>query len=101
MLRVKHIVRGAARSIPTQRRWNSTSESPAAPTKPSSSAHSNFYKTFGRPIAKNFLIALCTYQLLYLSWLKLESLEVKKSKEDEIRGVEEELRSLTAGKSAA
>ena len=56
---------------------------------------------FGRPIAKNFLIAVCTYQVLYWSWLKLESLEIKQEKEDEMRSLEGELRSLTKGKSVS
>ncbi|KAF2416432.1 hypothetical protein EJ08DRAFT_643913, partial [Tothia fuscella] len=36
-----------------------------------------FYKSFGFPVIKVFLGALFTYQLIYWSWLKLESLEVK------------------------
>jgi len=39
-----------------------------------------FYQDFGRPIAKVFLGALFTYQVLYWSWLKLESIEVKREK---------------------
>ncbi|TKA45404.1 hypothetical protein B0A55_13182 [Friedmanniomyces simplex] len=59
--------------------------------------HGNFYKTFGRPLAKTFLIAVATYQLLYISWLKLESMEVKREKEGEMRALRGELEGLTAG----
>lgn len=41
----------------------------------------DFYKHNGRPILKTFLIALFTYEVLYWSWLKLESIEVKHDKE--------------------
>lgn len=40
-----------------------------------------FYKSFGLPFLKVFLGALCTYQIVYWSWLKLESLELKQEKE--------------------
>jgi len=39
-----------------------------------------FYQSFGRPVAKVFLGALLTYQAIYWSWLKLESLEIKEDK---------------------
>ncbi|OQO08969.1 hypothetical protein B0A48_05859 [Cryoendolithus antarcticus] len=35
----------------------------------------DFYKNNGRPIFKSFLIAVATYEVIYWSWLKLESLE--------------------------
>ena len=38
---------------------------------------SAFYKTFGRPIAKVLLVAMLTYQIVYLLWVKLESEETK------------------------
>lgn len=75
------------------RRWQSSYQPPDPPST-TTNPHREFYKQFGRPVAKNFLIALCTYQLLYWSWLKLESLEFKKDKQDEIHAVETELRSL-------
>lgn len=40
-----------------------------------------FYKHRGRPVFKALLIAICTYQVLYWGWAKLESLEVKQEKE--------------------
>ncbi|KAI1076254.1 hypothetical protein F5B20DRAFT_556178 [Whalleya microplaca] len=36
-----------------------------------------FYKTFGRPIAKVFLLAIFTYQLAYYLWVRLEHYEIK------------------------
>lgn len=39
---------------------------------------SAFYKTFGRPIAKVLLVAMLTYQMIYLLWVKLEADETKK-----------------------
>jgi len=41
----------------------------------------DFYRTFGRPIAKVFLGAMATYQILYLGWSKLESIEEQQQKE--------------------
>ena len=57
--------------------------------------HRNFYKVFGRPIARNFLIAVATYQVLYFSWLKLQSMETIKDGEEEIRQLEGELQRLS------
>ena len=36
-----------------------------------------FYKSFGRPIAKVFLGAVFTYQVVYWLWVKLETDEIK------------------------
>ena len=38
---------------------------------------SQFYKTFTRPVAKVLLIAVFTYQLIYWSWVKLDTEETK------------------------
>jgi hypothetical protein len=40
-----------------------------------------FYQSFGMPIAKCFLGAIFTYQVVYWSWMKLESLEERKDTE--------------------
>lgn len=37
----------------------------------------NFYKTFTRPVAKVLLVAVLTYQLVYWSWMKLETDEIR------------------------
>ncbi|KAI1188291.1 hypothetical protein F5B17DRAFT_429706 [Nemania serpens] len=39
--------------------------------------HKTFYKTFGRPIAKVFLLAIFTYQLAYYFWVRLEQDEMR------------------------
>jgi len=39
-----------------------------------------FYRSFGRPIAKVFLGAVCTYQVVYILWTQLEIDEVKREK---------------------
>lgn len=43
-----------------------------------------FYKTFGRPIAKVFLMAILTYQLTYLAWMKLEQDDIKDRTQGEL-----------------
>ncbi|OTB05830.1 hypothetical protein M426DRAFT_319511 [Hypoxylon sp. CI-4A] len=49
------------------------------PPQPSEeqSINSQFFKTFGRPIAKVFLVAIFTYQLAYYLWVRLEQDETK------------------------
>ncbi|KAI4742695.1 hypothetical protein E4T50_06885 [Aureobasidium sp. EXF-12298] len=64
---------------------------PAEPDNP----HRAFYKSFGRPIAKVFFMALFTYQVLHFTWLKLESMEEKEEKTAELQGLEGQLRDLT------
>lgn len=44
---------------------------------------SQFYKTFTRPVAKVLLMALLTYQLIYWSWLKLETDEIRAERDGE------------------
>jgi hypothetical protein len=39
-----------------------------------------FYKSFGRPVAKVFLGAICVYQAAYWGWKKLEVDEMKREK---------------------
>lgn len=45
------------------------------------SSQRNVYKQFSRPFAKTFLMAVFTFQAVYYSWLKLESIEEKHNKE--------------------
>ena len=85
----------ASRRFP-QPRWNSTLP-PSGPPQ-SSNRHRAFYRTFGRPLGQNFLIAVVTFQVIYWSWLKLESLETKKERSEEIQALEGELKGLTKGK---
>jgi hypothetical protein len=75
--------------------WRRLESTYQPPVPPKSSRHGSFYRAFGTPVIKNFLIALCTFQAIYWSWLKLESVEMKKKGNHEIRLVEGELRHLT------
>ncbi|KAI1429432.1 hypothetical protein F5Y12DRAFT_709915 [Xylaria sp. FL1777] len=47
------------------------------PSKNKEEKHKTFYKTFGRPIAKVFLMAIFTYQLAYYFWVRLEQDEMR------------------------
>jgi hypothetical protein len=49
----------------------------------------------GRAVAFNFLIAMTTFQVLYWSWLKLESMEIQQEKGTELEALEGELQKLT------
>lgn len=49
-------------------------------------------------MARNFLIAMATFQVLYWTWLKLESIEIKQEKLEELKGLESEVKSLTGFK---
>lgn len=49
-------------------------------------------------MAKVFLGALFTYQITYLAWSKLESMEEEKTGATELGKLEEKLKELTAGK---
>ncbi|CAD0093553.1 unnamed protein product, partial [Aureobasidium mustum] len=51
--------------------------------------------SFGRPIAKVFLMALFTYQVIHYGWLKLEAMEEKEEKTAELQGLEGQLREMT------
>lgn len=65
------------------------------PQQPAPNPHREFYRGgAGRAVFFNFLIATGTFQALYWSWLKLESMEIKKEKGEEIKGLEGELRGL-------
>ncbi|KAL2109309.1 hypothetical protein VUR80DRAFT_2591 [Thermomyces stellatus] len=60
----------------------------------SSSPTSSFYKTFSRPIAKTLLIAMLTYQIVYLLWVKLEVDETKRLRNAEIGELESKVKEL-------
>ncbi|KAI0120082.1 hypothetical protein GGR51DRAFT_554118 [Nemania sp. FL0031] len=62
----------AAQHLP-RARFSSTHE----PKPEGSLNHKTFYKTFGRPIAKVFLMAIFTYQLAYYFWVKMEQDEIR------------------------
>ncbi|KAI1452946.1 hypothetical protein F4805DRAFT_462298 [Annulohypoxylon moriforme] len=67
-----------AQSTQLRRTWARFSSSQTqTPTPQEPSPNSQFYKTFGRPIAKVFLLAIFTYQLAYYFWVRLEYDEIK------------------------
>lgn len=69
-----------------------TYERPTPPPGPN--AHRSFWLSFGRPIAKVFLGALFTYQLTYLAWAKLESMEEEQIGDADITALQTRLRTL-------
>jgi len=83
-------------------RPQSTYQPPSPPTRTQPpNPHGTFYKTFGLPLARTFLIAVATYQVMYISWSKLESMEVTREKEAEMRGLRGELEGLVGEAAAA
>ncbi|KAH7062354.1 hypothetical protein B0J12DRAFT_735908 [Macrophomina phaseolina] len=79
------VVAAAQAPLYATRRYSSY-QPPNPPKQEKSSTYANaqraFYRDFGAPVAKVFLGALVTYQVLYWGWLKLESLETKDEKND-------------------
>ncbi|GAD92652.1 hypothetical protein AOR_1_94034 [Paecilomyces variotii No. 5] len=54
------------------------------------------FKAFGRPFGKVFLGAILTYQILYWTWLKLETDESKLEKNGEIAALESQAREMVS-----
>ena len=67
----------------------------SSPPPPRDNAYKSYYKGFGRPVALNFLVAMATFQAIYWSWLKLESIEEKSERGGEIASLTRELKDLT------
>ncbi|CAK4013760.1 unnamed protein product [Lecanosticta acicola] len=94
----------AARTAPYRQRLRNYSTEPPqlryeqpAPQPPARpNLHREFYRGgAGRAVMFNFLVAMATFQVIYWGWLKLESLEVKREKESEIKSLEGELKALS------
>ncbi|TLD39269.1 hypothetical protein E2P81_ATG00256 [Venturia nashicola] len=91
------------RSI-THARFNSSKPQYQAPNPtpttppPDINPHRAFYKAWGIPLAKVFLGAMFTSQVLYYGWIKLEGIEQKKEKDAEMKLLEGRLAELTASK---
>ncbi|KAI6796898.1 hypothetical protein KC363_g3056 [Hortaea werneckii] len=100
MLSLRRLALQRARSISFQpiRRESTQRYEPPSQTQSQqkSNATRDFYRTFSRPLIKNFLIAVAVYQVLYYGWAKLESLDVKREKEGEMRSLQGEIDRLTA-----
>ncbi|KAI1261236.1 hypothetical protein F5Y18DRAFT_206321 [Xylariaceae sp. FL1019] len=57
-----------------------------------------FYKTFGRPVAKVFLMAIFTYQLAYYFWVRLEQDETRATMQATISELEARIEELEKAK---
>ncbi|OJD31143.1 pantetheine-phosphate adenylyltransferase family protein [Diplodia corticola] len=83
-------------------RRSSSYQPPTPPKQEKSSTYANaqraFYRDFGAPVAKVFLGALVTYQVLYWGWLKLETLETKEEKTAEMASLEAQVRKAAGAK---
>ncbi|OTA16725.1 hypothetical protein BTJ68_15397 [Hortaea werneckii EXF-2000] len=89
MLPLRRLALHRARSIsfqPIRRESTQRYEPPSQPEgQQKSNATRDFYRTFSRPLIKNFLIAVA-----------LESIDVKREKEGEMRSLQGEIDRLTA-----
>ncbi|KAI0502978.1 hypothetical protein F5B22DRAFT_631113 [Xylaria bambusicola] len=76
----------------------SSTQAPNEPRPTGSLDHKNFYKTFGRPIAKVFLMAIFTYQLAYYFWVRLEQNEIRSEMQAIITDLETRIEALEQAK---
>ncbi|KAL0633521.1 hypothetical protein Q9L58_007553 [Maublancomyces gigas] len=70
---------------------------PGKPGKPEVSKHIGFYKEFGRPMSKVFLMAFFSYQVFYWLWVKMRKDEEKREKDKEVSELFAEVESLRRG----
>ena len=61
---------------------------------PSASSHATFYRAFGRPTIKVFLMSIFVYQVTYYGWYKLEVQDTKIMKSSEIKRLTSQLQGL-------
>ncbi|USW57825.1 hypothetical protein Slin15195_G111440 [Septoria linicola] len=75
-------------------------QAPTSPAPAKVNPHRQVYKQggMGRAVAYNFLVAMVTFQVLYWSWLKLESIETKQEKQTELDTLQTEVETLTGFK---
>jgi len=81
---------------PYQRAFNSYSPQKQQHSDPD--ARPSIYRTHGRALLKALTLAFLTYQVVYWTWLTLETEEIKDSKNREIRSLENEVRLLDEGR---
>lgn len=62
------------------------------------SPHASFYAQFTRPLLKVLTLSFLTYQIVYWAWIKLENEGLKHEKSLEVKGLEDEVRAVAAGK---
>jgi hypothetical protein len=65
---------------------------------PLTNPHRAYYRTHGRALFKCLTLAFLTYQIVYWTWLTLETEEIKDKKNREIKGLEGEVRLLDEGR---
>ncbi|KAI1351717.1 hypothetical protein F5Y01DRAFT_107403 [Xylaria sp. FL0043] len=75
-----------------------STQAPNEPRPEGSLNHKTFYKTFGRPIAKVFLMAIFTYQLAYYFWVRLEQDEIRAEMQATISDLEARIEALEQAK---
>ncbi|ERF68086.1 hypothetical protein EPUS_06897 [Endocarpon pusillum Z07020] len=63
-----------------------------------SNPHRAYYQTHGRALFKCLTLAFLTYQVVYWTWLTLETEEIKDQKNREIKALEGEFRLLDEGR---
>ncbi|KAJ5752399.1 hypothetical protein N7520_009316 [Penicillium odoratum] len=86
---------GPIRNANSSRTWSSTatrfSEKKSAYREGISA-----YGAFARPFGKVFLGAVLTYQIIYWTWMKLETDDIKLQKNEQLSGLEKKARELAA-----
>ncbi|KAI1312830.1 hypothetical protein F5Y03DRAFT_390533 [Xylaria venustula] len=84
--------------LPRVRARMSSTRTPNEPRETGSINQKTFYKTFGRPIAKVFLMAIFTYQLAYYLWVRLEQDETRAEMQATISDLEARIDALEQAK---
>ncbi|KAI0977366.1 hypothetical protein F4678DRAFT_455512 [Xylaria arbuscula] len=90
--------RPAAFQLSRARARMSSTQAPNEPRETGSINQKTFYKTFGRPIAKVFLMAIFTYQLAYYLWVRLEQDETRAEMQAIISDLEARIEALEQAK---
>ncbi|KAJ5246999.1 hypothetical protein N7468_001982 [Penicillium chermesinum] len=91
-------VRPHIQTVAARRSWSSTPKlsSPEQPSKYREGMAT--YRSFAGPFSKVFLGAVLTYQVIYWTWMKLETDEEKLEKNTEVAALEKQARELAATK---
>ncbi|KAJ5936397.1 hypothetical protein N7454_005032 [Penicillium verhagenii] len=84
------------RNASASRTWSSTASKLNSEKKSAYREGLSAYGAFARPFGKVFLGAVLTYQIIYWSWMKLETDDVKLQKNEQLSGLEIKARELVA-----
>ncbi|KAJ5554456.1 hypothetical protein N7513_004415 [Penicillium frequentans] len=87
---------GPIRNATSIRTWSSTASKLNAEKKSAYREGLSAYGAFVRPFGKVFLGAVLTYQIIYWSWMKLETDDIKLQKNEQLSGLEKKARELAA-----